>query len=69
MNRHALLLEELPMDPVALPAHPSGPWPELVPVSSVDDLHDADLDLLLADRLAESALALRAAIESIAQRL
>lgn len=69
MNRHALLLEELPMDPVALPAHSSAPWPGLVPVSSVDDLHDADLDLLLADRLAESALALRAAIESIAQRL
>ena len=27
----------------------------------IDDLHDADLDLLLADRLAESAGALRAA--------
>ncbi|MGY2001879.1 hypothetical protein [Blastococcus sp. SYSU DS1024] len=28
----------------------------------VDDLHDADLDLVLADRLAESADALRAAV-------
>ncbi|SDE65022.1 hypothetical protein SAMN05660485_01417 [Blastococcus fimeti] len=41
----------------------------LVPLSSVDDLHDADLDLLLADRLAESADALRAVVASIAQRL
>ncbi|MCA0146895.1 hypothetical protein [Blastococcus sp. LR1] len=28
----------------------------------IDDLHDADLDLILADRLAESAVALRAAV-------
>ena len=28
----------------------------------IDDLHDADLDLVLADRLAESAGALRAAV-------
>jgi hypothetical protein len=32
-----------------------------VPLWTVDDLHDADLDLVLADRLAESAVALRAA--------
>ncbi|RZU32280.1 hypothetical protein [Blastococcus saxobsidens] len=30
----------------------------------IDDLHDADLDLVLADRLAESAGALRAAVEA-----
>ncbi|RBY97845.1 hypothetical protein DQ237_02760 [Blastococcus sp. TF02-8] len=28
----------------------------------IEDLHDADLDLLMADRLAESAVALRAAV-------
>ncbi|TYP90616.1 hypothetical protein [Blastococcus xanthinilyticus] len=28
----------------------------------IEDLHDADLDLILADRLAESADALRAAV-------
>ncbi|TFV53166.1 hypothetical protein [Blastococcus sp. TF02A-35] len=32
-----------------------------VPLREIDDLLDADLDLLLADRLAESAVALRAA--------
>ena len=32
-----------------------------VPLRDIDDLHDADLDLLLADRLADSAVALRAA--------
>lgn len=57
------------MDPVAPPAHPYDQWPGLVPLSSVDDLHDADLDLLLADRLAESANALRAAVAAIALRL
>ena len=33
-----------------------------VPLRDIDDLHDADLDLVLADRLAESAVALRAAV-------
>ena len=37
---------------------PVGP---AVVLRDVEDLHDADLDLLLADRLAESADALRAA--------
>ncbi|MGY2130564.1 hypothetical protein [Blastococcus sp. SYSU DS0617] len=32
-----------------------------VPLWTIDDLQDADLDLVLADRLAESAVALRAA--------
>jgi hypothetical protein len=41
----------------------------LVPMSSVEDLHDADLDLLLADRLAESADALRAVVARIARFL
>jgi hypothetical protein len=41
----------------------------LVALSSVDDLHDADLDLLLADRLAESADALRAAVARVARSL
>ena len=53
---------------VAPPARPSAAE-GLVPLSCVDDLHDADLDLLLADRLAESAVALRAVVNSIAQRL
>lgn len=58
------------MHPVtARPAQPSDRMRGLVPLSSVDDLHDADLDLLLADRLAESAVALRAAVACIAQRL
>lgn len=35
----------------------------LVPLRTVDDLHDADLDLLLADRLADAAAALRAAAD------
>ena len=45
------------------PAHPAPTTDEhgFVPLWTIDDLHDADLDLLLADRLAESAVALRAA--------
>ncbi|WP_113684634.1 hypothetical protein [Blastococcus atacamensis] len=48
-------------------AAPSAPVPlardgQLVPLRDVDDLHDADLDLVLADRLAESAVVLRAAV-------
>ncbi|MGY1718793.1 MULTISPECIES: hypothetical protein [unclassified Blastococcus] len=39
-------------------AAPSG----AVFLRDVEDLHDADLDLVLADRLAESADALRAAV-------
>ena len=42
---------------------------DLTPLWTVDDLHDADLDLLLADRLAESAAALRAVAASIASRI
>ena len=34
----------------------------LVVLRDVEDLHDVDLDLLLADRLAETADALRAAV-------
>ncbi|MDT0277992.1 hypothetical protein [Blastococcus goldschmidtiae] len=41
----------------------------LVPLWTIDDLQDADLDLVLADRLAESAVALRAAAASAAQSL
>ncbi|RBY91214.1 hypothetical protein [Blastococcus sp. TF02A-30] len=37
----------------------------LVALRTVDDLHDADLDLVLADRLADSAAALRAAVEVV----
>lgn len=51
------------------PARPSERAPQLLPLASIDDLHDADLDLLLADRLAESADALRAAVASLAGRL
>lgn len=54
---------------VASPARSSAGEQGLVPLSSVDDLHNADLDLLLADRLAESADALRAVVASIADRL
>ena len=42
---------------------------ELVPLSSVDDLHDADLDLVLADRLAESDVALRTVVARISRFL
>ena len=42
---------------------------DLLPLWTVDDLHDADLDLYLADRLAESAAALRDVAASIASRL
>jgi len=50
------------MHPLAAsPARPPVDGRDLVPLWTVDDLHDADLDLLLADRLAESAVALRAA--------
>lgn len=58
------------MQPLAAPSpHRSDRMPGLVPLSSVDDLHDADLDLLLADRLAESTHALRAVVALIAQRI
>ena len=42
---------------------------DLLPLWTVDDLHDADLDLYVADRLAESAAALRNIGRSIASRL
>lgn len=57
------------MHPAAPPARPSDRVPHLVPLASIDDLHDADLDLLLADRLAESAVALRAVVASLAERM
>lgn len=55
--------------PAAPPARPAVPAARLDPLWTVDDLHDADLDLYLADRLAESAAALRSVVASIAQRL
>lgn len=58
------------MHPLAAsPVRPSVDAHDLAPLWTVDDLHDADLDLLLADRLAESAAALRAVAASIASRL
>jgi hypothetical protein len=57
------------MQPAAPSTRPADRIHHLVPMSSIDDLHDADLDLVLADRLAESALALRAAVASMASRL
>jgi hypothetical protein len=53
----------------ASPARPSDTDCDLVPLWTVDDLHDADLDLYLADRLAESADALRGIAASIASRM
>ena len=44
----------------ASPARPTDTDCDLLPLWTVEDLHDADLDLVLADRLAESAAALRA---------
>ena len=42
------------MHPLAAsPARPSDSDCDLVPLWTVDDLHDADLDLYVADRLAE----------------
>ena len=58
------------MHPLAAPpVRPSVDAGEFAPLWTVADLHDADLDLLLADRLAESAAALRAVAASIASRL
>ncbi len=54
---------------VAFPARPSDTDGDLVPLWTADDLHDADLDLFLADRLAESAAALRAVVASIGSRM
>ena len=49
------------MHPLASsPARPTDTDCDLLPLWTVEDLHDADLDLVLADRLAESAAALRA---------
>ena len=47
----------------------SDPDCDLRPLWTVDDLHDADLDLYVADRLAESAAALRDVAASISARL
>ncbi len=56
------------MHPLVAPtARSSAEHRDLVPLSSIDDLHDADLDLLLADRLAESAVALRTVVEHISR--
>lgn len=58
------------MHPLAAsPARPSDSDCDLVPLWTVDDLHDADLDLYVADRLAESAAALRNIGGSIASRM
>ena len=58
------------MHPLATsPARPSDSDCDLLPLWTVDDLHDADLDLYLADRLAESAVALRDVAASISSRL
>ena len=58
------------MHPLAAsPTSPSDTDCDLLPLWTVDDLHDADLDLHLADRLAESAAALRDVAASIASRL
>ena len=58
------------MHPLAAsPTSPSDTDRDLLPLWTVDDLHDADLDLYLADRLAESAAALRDVAASIAARL
>ena len=58
------------MHPLAAsPARYSDTDCDLLPLWTVDDLHDADLDLYLADRLAESAAALRAVAASISARL
>jgi hypothetical protein len=52
------------MHPLLAPPAPASADREdgLVPLRTIDDLHDADLDLVLADRLADSAAALRAAV-------
>jgi hypothetical protein len=58
------------MHPLAAsPARYSDSDCDLLPLWTVDDLHDADLDLHLADRLAESAAALGDVAVSIASRL
>ena len=58
------------MHPLAAsPAHPSDTDCDLLPLWTVDDLHDADLDLYVADRLAESAAVLRDIAASISSRL
>lgn len=58
------------MHPLAAsPLRPSHDECDLLPLWTVDDLHDADLDLYLADRLAESAAALRAVAATISSRL
>jgi hypothetical protein len=58
------------MHPLAAsPARLSDSDCDLLPLWTVDDLHDADLDLHLADRLAESAGLLRDVAASIASRL
>ena len=49
------------MHPLAATPAPAADERALVPLWTIDDLDDADLDLVLADRLAESAVALRAA--------
>ena len=52
----------------AFPARPSDSDCDLLPLWTVDDLHDADLDLRVADRLAESTAALRDVASSIGSR-
>ena len=58
------------MHPLAAsPGQPSDTDCDLLPLWTVDDLHDADIDLFLADRLAESAAALHAVVASISSRM
>jgi hypothetical protein len=58
------------MHPLAAsPDRPSDSDCDLLPLWTVDDLHDADLDLYVADRLAESTASLRNVAASIASRL
>lgn len=57
------------MHPLAAAPTPAADARALVPLWTIDDLQDADLDLLLADRLAESAVALRAAVATVERSL
>ena len=51
------------------PVHLAAQDGDAVPLWDIDDLHDADLDLVLADRLAESTRTLAEAITGLGHRL
>jgi hypothetical protein len=68
-DRHDLEPWKSAMHPLTTSSARTDDRRDLAPLWTVDDLHDADLDLVLADRLAESAVALRAVVESFAGRL